>query len=179
VRDLTISTGLGGGPITLRWADGGAEAAYVIARIDGTAPPVLLPPGGLLPADASSYVDQSAPANGSVCYLLIPLSAFGALGHSDMLCVWLGIAAGSAVEGQIALRLDESTNATLSWTVPSGPDALVLYWLTNAGAVPIPLSPSATGWVQNVQDQPSCFLLVGQAGSVPLWTTNLVCGART
>ena len=163
----------------MRWTDGGAEDGYIIARVDGSGVPVVLPPGGLLPGDASSYVDQSAPASGSICYMLIPLSGSAPLGHSHLLCIWLGIAAGGTGDGHFALRLDESANATLSWTVPSGPDTLVLYSLSNAGVVPMSLSPSSTGWVQNMQGQPSCFLLVGQAGSIPLWATNLVCGVPT
>jgi hypothetical protein len=110
--------------------------------------------------------------------MLIPLAGSAPLGHSPLLCAWLGIAAGAG-EGQLALRLDQSTNATLSWTIPSGPDALALYWFSNGGVVPIPLPPSATGWVQDVHGQPSCFLLVGQTGPTPVWVTNLVCGVPT
>jgi V8-like Glu-specific endopeptidase len=165
------------GQVVLRWQDGtlGLETGYVVARIDlATGAVTILPPGGVLPPDATGFTDV-APPPGVQCYVVVALGASGVLGNGDLLCE-LAIASGAQAE-PFWLGLHQSNVASLNWAGPGGQDSYLLVVL-RPGQAPqvIPLSGTATTYRFDTGGAPRGFVLVPRLGSTTLGQSDLLLG---
>jgi endo-1,4-beta-xylanase len=172
-------TGVGGRAFTLRatsngtvlaWQGGMLQAGYVIARFSA-AGATLLPPVPL-PASATSFTDPST-STGAACYLLLPLGSSGALGNSDLLCVVSNTRSGGGAPRDIAISLNQTSTATLTWLPPvSGATA---YLLVPSSGPPISLAGTATGASHSLAG-PTCYAVFAFSGPSFVGNSDLVCG---
>jgi hypothetical protein len=183
----TATTGAGGtvggrgfaiqpapGIVQLTWQDGTAEAGYLLARITGPSL-VVLPPGGPLPATATSFVD-TAPPPGLSCYFGAALnpSGSGALGVTDLLCDVPNVRSLFWAPQSLRLQLNQSSVASLVWT---GPQGVIYdgYVLVPLGGTPITLPASATSQSLSLSG-PTCFVLFVTRFGAVVGNSDVVCG---
>lgn len=171
-KNLRITTG----SIDLAWDGGNAQTAYTLLKYNtGTATASLIP----LAAAATSYSDPAV-VNGTVyCYVLAPtVQNLGALGLSDLECAMPGMEAGTVIAGSFTLALNQSANATMTWTAPvGGADSYLLQRIPLDGS---PITNVALGGgvvtsVQAVTAAGTCFQLIGFKGA-GFGTTDVLCG---
>jgi V8-like Glu-specific endopeptidase len=171
-RGLAIEPGPGRNVLT--WQDGAVETGYLVGRFNGSALTVL-PPGGPLGANTTSYTDASAPA-GLSCYLVAALGGTtgGALGVSDLLCGAYGVRSASRAPDRFKLSLNQSSIANLSWVAPAG-GGFDSYVLVPLGKTPIVLAANATTASVPVSG-PTCLLLFTMQAGAPVGNSDAVCG---
>jgi hypothetical protein len=157
------------------------QTGYLVARWVPGGDTIFLPPSGMPLAAASTSYDDPLPfSSPAVCYLLVPLggdppSANNALGLSDLLCRVANTAFGDPLP-PFSLRLDESTVATLSWSVTDGLVANRLLVMPLEGSdpqlVPVGVPPTLT---YPTGGRPVCFQMQATVGAIAVRGSNLVC----
>lgn len=169
-RGFTLSAS----PVAMGWMPGTDQAGYVMIRFSPSRADIL-PPGGSLPAGATTFVDLS-PLSGLSCYLLFPFGGTPVrfLGNSDLLCRVSGIQSPVGAPEFFSIQLNESALARVTWAAPlgGGQDGYVLFPL---GGTPRFLGPGESQASQ-VLDGPTCFVLTAITRGGPLGTTNALCG---
>ena len=173
-KGLTI-TATGARDKNLNWTGGNAQTGYQLVQYNTvTAVANLIPLGG----GVTSFNDA---AGGAVmfCYVLAATTDGGAvLGLSDLECALPGQETGGAVPTNFNLKLDQTSNATMSWTNAGGVTTLLLQVipLNGAAITTINLGPATTNTVQPVVvPDGTCFQLLAFSGAA-LSTSNVVCG---
>jgi V8-like Glu-specific endopeptidase len=171
-RGFGVQPALGG--VQISWQDGTAETGYLLARLTGPSM-VVLPPGGPLPATATSYFDASPPP-GLSCYFGAALGSGsgGALGVTDLLCTVPNVRSVFWAPQNLRLQLNQSSLATLSWTAPAG----VLYdgyVLAPLGGTPQALPANATTHSVSLTG-PTCFVLFVTRFGAVAGNSDVVCG---
>ncbi len=179
-----VTGGVGGKGLTLRptasgvllnWQGGQGQTGYLVARI-GSAPAVL-PVNGPLPANATSYLDTSAPLlSGLVCYLLVPTGVNPQV-VSDLLCAFLNTHSATGAPQNLTISFNQSNVASLSWTGPlgGGQTGYILFPLGGANPAPISLSGLATSASVSTTGV-ACFMLVALTGATPTGNGDILCG---
>jgi V8-like Glu-specific endopeptidase len=171
-RGLSIQPSAGG--VLLSWQDGTVETGYLFARFTGPSM-VVLPPGGPLPANTTSYLDNSPPP-GLSCYFGAALGGVtgGALGITDMLCDVPNVRSAFGAPQNLRIQLNQSSLATLSWTAPPG---LLYdgYMLVPLGGSPqlLPAGTTSHPWLL---PGPTCFVLFATRFGAPVGNSDIVCG---
>jgi len=167
-KSLTISSG--GGGVVLAWRPGSGQSSYTVARLASGAA-ASLPPGGL-PPTAISFNDAAAPP-GLDCYALF-VNGTNPEGQSDLECAVMGFHSASGSPQNFALRMNQSSTASLTWVAPpgSGQDGYILVTL---GGTTQNLPGSATS--ANLQiSGPTCYAVGATRGGVLIGYTDLLCG---
>lgn len=173
-RGLTI-TATGASTKNLSWIGGNAQTGYQLVRYNTiTAAANLIPLG----AGVTSYND---PAGGVAmfCYVLAATTDGGVvLGLSDLECALPGQESGGAMPTNFSLSLDQTTNATLTWTNAAGVTTLLLQVIPLDGSpiTNVNLGPATTSTIQPVvAPEGTCFQLLPFTAAA-LSTSNVVCG---
>jgi len=165
--------------VVASWLPGSAQSGYYLARVSaaGTA---LLPGGGMaLPATATTYADFTLAADGIYCYSLLPLAGAPAapIGNSDLLCGMRGTRSGLA-PGGLSVRLDQSSRATLNWSVPiiagGAPPSFALIVLGPEPEV-IPMPPGSVQASHETGGAARCYAVLTMAGSTTIGVSDVVC----
>jgi hypothetical protein len=172
-RGLTLQAGPDG--VRLTWLPGQGQTGYVVYRHSQVL--AVLPLLGPLPAEATSFLDTSARfLNGPACYVLIPTGVNPPV-LSDVLCVVLHTRSPVGGPQQVAIRLDQSSTATLTWSAPllGGQTGYLLYTLGDTLTAPVVLAGSATSASVAMQG-PTCFLLIVLSGTTATGNGDIVCG---
>ncbi|MSQ10319.1 MAG: hypothetical protein EXR52_04860 [Dehalococcoidia bacterium] len=162
-KNLKMTTG----SIDLSWTGGNAQAGYTLLQYNtSTGVATLIS----LAANATSYSDTAA-ANGVMyCYVLVPTSSDGApLGLSDLLCGMAGMEGGDAIPSGFALTLEQTANATMTWTAPAGGATsylLVRIPLDGSPVTSVALPGAAVTSTQAVVAAGTCFQLLAYQGVV-------------
>ncbi len=171
-RGLTIQPATNS--VQLSWQAGTVQTGYLVVRLSGSATSVL-PLTGPLPANATSFVDNS-PAPGFNCYLVAALGGItgGVIGTSDLLCAAPNTRSVVASPQGLTLRLNQSNVASLSWTGPIG-GGFNGYLLVPIGGTAIPLSASATS-TSVALGGPTCYVLFATSSGTPVGNSDIVCG---
>ena len=163
--------------VELTWDGGNNQASYTLLRYNTvTATAELISP---IAANVVSHNHTTATAGTLYCYLLAA-NGPGAtvLGLSDLLCGWRGAASGAVQAQNFTLSLNQSTNATLTWTAPvGGADSYLLQRipLDGSAATPVALGGGVTSNVQAVPAAGSCYQLVAFKAAA-FGVTNTICG---
>lgn len=171
-RNLRIGTA---GPIDLSWDGGTLQTGYTLLKYNtSTAVATLI----AIAAGATSYSDTAA-ANGVVyCYALAATGPAGLLGLSDLECALTGQQTGSVIAGNFRLALNQTSNATLTWTAPpGGADAylLVVIPLDGTPNTTVSLGSAAVSRVQALSPAGTCFQLTAFKGT-SFGLTDVLCG---
>jgi hypothetical protein len=162
------------------WQAGAAQDGYLMGRMssDGTE---LLPAGGQpLAASTTSYVDPVVAVNGVSCYLLLPVAGSPptVIANSDLLCTLGGTRAGLATTA-IAVRLDQTNLARVSWTVPAAlASQAPAFTLVVLGGNTPELIPVPAGALQITHDTGGalrCYGVIVMAGGAPIGLSDVVC----
>jgi hypothetical protein len=166
-KGLTITSGNGG--VTLSWQAGTGQTGFNVVRlVNGQI--TVLPPGGL-PATATTYTDTAAPP-GFDCYALL-VNGPGTVGVSDLECAMVGFGAGSSPPQGFALRLNQSSTATLTWAPPAS--LVDSYLVVPLSGVPQPLPGSQTSATVPLTGL-GCFTIASIRGGAIQGYTDLLCG---
>jgi hypothetical protein len=192
----TVAPPVGGRGFTLRggppgssqlnWTNGTAETGYVIIRWSPGQGAMFFPivQANLvpLPVPGNSYTDNSALTDEAYCYLIMmvggtPANLNDFKGFSDFLCMYSAPPTGSA-PGNLAIRLNESRIATLSWTAPGGQTSYRLTVTKFNGTSPqvINLDAGLTTTTFDTNGDSTCFQLQAMSGSIPVGTSTKICG---
>jgi hypothetical protein len=110
--------------------------------------------------------------------VLVPTGPGGALGLSDLLCGMAGMETGAVIPNNFALALNQTANATLTWTAPLGGATsylLVRIPLDGTPSSSVGLASGATSTVQAVTAAGTCFQLVAFNGAA-FGTSDVLCG---
>jgi hypothetical protein len=172
-RGLTLQAGPDG--IRLTWLPGQGQTGYVVYR--HSAVPAVLPVLGPLPAEATTFLDPTARfLSGAVCYVLIPTGVDPPV-ISDVLCVVRNTRSPIGGPQQVAIRLDQSSTATLTWSGPlfGGQTGYQLFPLGDTPTAPLLLPGSATS-ASVAMNGPTCYLLIVLSGTTAIGTGDIVCG---
>ena len=179
--NLKISTGKPtSNAIDLAWDAGNPPGGFRISRTDFfTSTTVVLPPGGPLPGNATSYFDTSVAATTLYCYFVTPLSATGAASAaSDTECAMTGVKNGAVVPADFSLSLGQSATTTLGWKPPvGGADNFLLIVLPLGGGASS--SVALNGVTRGISREeattgPTCYVLAGIKGAA-VGNTDLLC----
>ena len=170
-RNLTIGTG----SIELSWDGGALQTGYTLLKYNtSTAVATLIAISG----GATSYSDTAA-ANGVVyCYALAATGPAGLLGLPDLECALTGQQTGAVIAGNFRLALNQTSNATLTWTTtPGGADAylLVVIPLDGTPNTTVTLGSGVVSRVQAVSPAGTCSQLTAFKGA-SFGLTNVLCG---
>ena len=154
--------------IRLSWTGGTAQTAYYLARSPNAIWQI---------AGADTSFTDTGPASGLDCYVLFPFDPSGLLGQSDLLCGQLGVRSASGVPGNFTLRLNQSANASMTWTAPGGQNGYRLVALPLDGR-PARLTTLGSGAISATDATGgsfTCYLLVA---TFPTTTgqSDLACG---
>jgi len=170
--DPTISAPQGATSIT--WTNGNAEAGYVVWR---SANGVLtrFPAAGMLPANATSFVDAS-PVNGTFnCYRVIPSSADGTpLAASATVCQVPNTASPRGALADFRLRIDSSNTAILNWSPFSGHWGYIMQEQTDMGPSQSQLAPTETTFTRSLS-RFTCFVLIPYRNGTALANSAMLC----
>jgi hypothetical protein len=171
---LTITPAPGGARLT--WTDGDAESGYVIGRAAGGVV-TRIPATGLLPADATSYVDSTATPGMLNCYQVLPMANdFTPIGQrSDMLCVVPDSASPPGAISEFHLEFRESRSVSLRWNAFSGHVAYLLVLYRASGTTWLWLPEEMTGFSVNIEE-PTCYVLVPVDEVSALAHSAMLCG---
>lgn len=165
---LTSSSGGAG----MSWTGGTVQTGYLVLRLSATANQIL-PTSGVIPAAATAFSDSSVPS-GLACYILVPVGIGSApLALSDMLCLGTAVQAGAA-PGSFTIRMNQSTNATLSWTAPGPQNSYLLVALDGSSSTDIP--GTATSVTVPLGAASRCYVLVARIGTSAIGRTDVLCG---
>ena len=174
-KNLKITTG----SIDLSWDGGTAQTGYTLLKYNtATATATLIAVG----AAATSYSD-AAVTNGIVyCYVLAATNP-ALLGLSDLECAMAGqetgaFVPGAFVPGAFSLALNQSANATMTWTTPAGGvDSYLLSRIPLNGSpiTTVALGSGATSTVQATVAAGTCFQLIAFRGAT-YSLTDVLCG---
>jgi hypothetical protein len=164
-----------GGSVELSWSRGDFQAAYYIGRFVGGAMTVLPASGIPLPADATSFVDDS-PIVGEVnCYVVTPVDAAGTpIGRSDMLCVKPGSATGQAPP-RVSIELNGSESVFLRWSPPGGQTGYMLIAHSLATGEQTQISTTSIVRQHLTNGMPFCYVIIPGNGVTPLGASDQFC----
>ena len=100
--------------------------------------------------------------------------------QSDMLCLVPNGASAVGAPQDLALRLDQSRTARLSWVAPQGggQDGYILVAFRIDGAAPpaiINLTGGATATTHDTAGSETCYILFATAGGNVLGNTDVLC----
>ena len=170
-RGLGISSG--GAGVVLTWQGGNGQSGYRVLRMS-SAGTVLLPIVGQLPVDAISFTDLSAPA-GPVCYALLPLGT-DPQALSDLVCTVVGFHTPFGSPQGFTLRLNQSTQASMSWAPPANvmPDSYLLVPLGGTGQALEGSTTSAR--LSATSGGMSCYVLAAMRTGTIVGYTDILCG---
>ena len=156
----------------MSWTGGTVQTGYLVLRLSATGNQIL-PASGVIPAGATTFTDSAVPA-GLACYILVPVGIGTApLALSDMLCLGTAVQAGAA-PGSFTIRMNQSTNASLSWTSPGPQTGYVLIALD--GSPSTELAASATSVTLPLGAASRCYILVARIGTSAIGLTDVLCG---
>jgi hypothetical protein len=167
-----------GSATSLTWTDGGAEAGYVVWR---SANGVLtrFPSSGMLPADATGFVDAS-PVNGTFnCYRVVPSAADGTpLAASATVCQVPNTASPPGALADFRLRTDQNgETATLQWSPFSGHWGYIVQEHTAGGQTQIQLAPTDTTLTRTITGF-TCYVLIPYRNGTALANSAMLCADR-
>lgn len=171
-KNLRISSP---GSVGLAWDGGTAQTGYTLLRYNTVSGVADLFP---LAAAATSYTDATVLPGLITCYILAATDSSGLLGLSDLECALPGMAAGTVIPAGFTLALNQTTNASLTWSpAPGGADAYLSVRIPLDGsAVAItPLPGTATASLETAGTAGACFQLAAYRGS-ELGYTSILCG---
>jgi hypothetical protein len=166
--------------VVATWSPGTAQGGYLLARASASGT-LVLPLGGTpLRPDATTFSEVSFFSDPVYCYVLLPVDAGAgtAIANSDVLCMLSAPRSGSA-PGGFTLRLNQSSQANLSWQVPlaflaAAPDYLVVVLGADPTVIPVP-----AGTLQATHDTggaPTCYAVVAVVAGEPVGTSEVLCG---
>jgi hypothetical protein len=146
------------------------QTGYTIARLSGGAL-TLLPPQGLGPFE-TRFLDMAAPP-GPDCYFVLALGT-NPQAISDLECAFVGFHTPTGAPQDLTLRLNQSTNTSLSWSPPTG-GPVDSYAVVVLGGPVIPFAADVTS--ANVATNGlTCYAVAAiQSGAVSGYT-DIVCG---
>lgn len=172
-RDLMLDD-RANGQLALGWNGGTTQTGYAVARLTpgGAA---ILPSAGPLPATATSFTDAAVPTAGYDCYAVAPLNGAAALALSDVLCAQPGSRAGPAAPVNVAIRLDGSNTATLTWTPVDDSTSYQLLAVSATTERAITLTPGAITVSDDTGGQPTCYALVATGNSPAPGNSDILC----
>jgi photosystem II stability/assembly factor-like uncharacterized protein len=181
-KGFRINTGPPISQVQMDWSNGLTQSGYVIYRTDYTTDTtVILPPGGPLPAGATSYIDPGPLTDGDVyCDQLVALSGSTPIGTSDVLCLVWGSRSISGTPRNFGIQLNQGNIASLSWRSPStgDQDGYYLYILPLDGTDPRfqVLPGAATSTTDDTAAVPTCYVLYPTSGDQVLGQSDWLCG---
>jgi hypothetical protein len=165
----TTSTG-----VRLSWQPGTRQTGYVIVRFGPQT--TVLPAGGPLPANATTFEDPFAKLlGGTVCYVLVPTGVAPAV-VSDILCYVPNARSPIGAPESIAVRLDQSSTATVTWTAPTfgTPTNYLVFALGATPTVPTFL-PATTTSASIPISGTTCFVVLALTGPTATGISDMVC----
>jgi lysophospholipase L1-like esterase len=161
----------------------GVQSGLLVVRYDASnAPPSVLPnPTAPLPADATAFEDDATLSSTEYCYVLAVLGWGGILlGNSDALCVFPHTGSATGAPAGLALQLDQSNVASLSWASATGQDGYVLVRVALQDSPPVvsavSLPAAATSASDNTGGAPTCYVLVATRGGQQTGNSDILCG---
>ncbi len=109
----------GGTSATVIWDGGNLQNGYLAARY---LPTFSFLPQSPLSANATSVSDGGFTPNGLYCYIVGPTSGSppNLAGLSSFVCMFANTRSGASQPQNYTLRVTQSSNASLTWTAPSG-----------------------------------------------------------
>jgi len=155
--------------IVLTWQGGTTQTGYSLVRMGATTGITLLP----VAAAATNTVDRVPDADRVVCYQLVANTASGPPGLSDALCAFPDIASGQSPIS-FGIQLNQSSLASIYWTIGPAPNSYVLAPLGTPRAEP--LRNGTVAVVDNTGGAVTCYALISITGSQPVGFTDIVCG---
>jgi len=174
-----IGTGVGGkgfginsssSGVRLSWQGGTQQTGYTVLRLAAGTLTVL--PGGPLPANATEFLDSTAPP-GLDCYAILPLGT-NPQQISDVLCAGVGIQTSTGSPRDFTLRLNQSSTATMTWAPPLGGNQ-TNYMLLTIGRSLLPLGATQTSVSQPAQGL-TCFVVGTLVNGELVGYTDFACG---
>ena len=169
---------LGSPPASFSWSSGTAQTGYLLARLSQSGAVVLPASGTPLPRTSTSYTDPGPLSESSYCYVLLAMRGTDSIGHSDLLCLLPNLRTGIVPQG-FSARLNESSNATLSWLPPTIPvPELAGYVLVALGGTEPRTKTFAPGvftTVDDTQGSPRCYILVAISATQAIGNSDAIC----
>jgi hypothetical protein len=168
---------LRGGDGLLSWLDGTAETGYLVARLASSGT-LLFPTNAPLGPNTTSTTDPFGLAEPIICYIVLPLGLNGALGLSDLLCLFPHTASGALAAQQFTLQMNQSTTARLTWAPPGGLSGFVIVALPLNGqpARIINVDAGASSAQDDTGGVPTCYVGLTIVGGSAGGNTDLLCG---
>ena len=167
---ITAETG-----VQLAWDPGNLQKDYRILQYNtATAGAELYTIGSA----ATSFTDPFAVSNTLLCYLVGGNGPDWLGNLSDLECALFGLASGLAQPGAFTLVLNQSPNATLTWSTPAGgADGyfLVTIPLDGSPVLIAPVASSVTTVTEPAGAAGSCYQLAAY-NTTNLGVTNILCG---
>jgi hypothetical protein len=168
---------LRGGDGLLSWLDGNSETGYLVARLASSGT-LLFPTNAPLAPNTTSTTDPFGLAEPFICYIVLPLGLNGALGLSDLLCLFPHTASGALAAQQFTLQMNQSTTARLTWAPPGGLSGFVIVALPLNGqpARIINVDAGASSAQDDTDGVPTCYVGLTMVGGSVGGNTDLLCG---
>jgi sugar lactone lactonase YvrE len=162
---------------TLTWAATPASSGPRIARWSAEGLTILPRGDAPLPPDATTFRDESAPADLARCYAVFSATEGTVTDLSDVLCLIPSSAPSAEAPGQFSLQSRGPGAASLTWGGPPWQTAFRLDVLSlDASVVRTQMLVNAErATVDELADTPTCYRLEVLSGSDVLGTTDLLC----
>jgi hypothetical protein len=173
-RDLTIKAAAAGAA-SLTWTSGDQQAGYVIIRAAGSLV-TRIPATGMLPANATSFVDATPVPAVLNCYRLSALNADqSVLATWTTVCLLPGSPPGPLSD--FRLTVDRTFEAAvMQWSVVPGATGYILSFFRQSGSGEISWASRNVTFARHPLPEPTCYVLRAVSFNTTLATSALLCG---
>ncbi len=155
--------------VILTWQGGTTQSGYSLIRLGASTGLKTTP----IPASATTAVDRVPDTDRIACYQLVVNAPNSQPGRSDVLCSVPGIASGQTTIS-FGIQLNQSSLASLFWTIGPAPNSYVLTPLGTPRSQA--LRNGTVAVVDNTAGAATCYTLISITANQPTGLTDILCG---